>query len=90
MNDGAKKPEIIDTTDVIKPGGVGGVESPGEIIRIKAAVCIAGAALLIGVAGLAAALFLGDSELKAWATGLISLVVGAAIGFVFSGSSNSR
>ena len=51
------------------------------------AAWIAGVALLIGVAFLIAALSIEDTELKSWATGLISLVVGAAIGFVFSNNS---
>ena len=82
-----KKTEVIDSDDVIKPGDVVRVETPGDIIRIRAAAWIAGAALLIGVGFLTAALQMNDTDLKSWATGLISLVVGAAIGFVFSGNS---
>ena len=82
-----EKPEVIESDDIIKPGDVSRVETPGDILRIKAAACIAGAALLIGVGFLTAALQMNDTDLKSWATGLISLVVGAAIGFVFSGSS---
>ena len=88
MSNDAKKPEVIDSDDVIRPGDVSRVETPGDIIRIKAAAWISGAAVLIGVAFLTAALLMNDTDLKSWATGLISLVVGTAIGFVFS--SNSR
>ena len=87
MNNDGKKPEVIISDDLIKPGDVGRVETPGDIIRIKVAAWIAGVALLIGVAFLIAALSIEDTELKSWATGLISLVVGAAIGFVFSNNS---
>ena len=87
MNNSVKKPEVIESGDMIKPGDVGRVETPGDIIRIKVAAWIAGVALLIGVAFLIAALSIDDAELKSWATGLISLVVGAAIGFVFSNNS---
>lgn len=81
-----EKTEVIDSDDVIKPGDVSRVETPGDIIRIKAAAWIAGAALLIGVGFLVAALGMNDTDLKSWATGLISLVVGTAIGFVFGGN----
>ena len=87
MSNGAKKTEVIDSDAVIKPGDVVRVETPGDIIRIKSAAWIAGAALLIGVGFLIAALAMSDTDLKSWATGLISLVVGTAIGFVFSGNS---
>jgi hypothetical protein len=35
---------------------------------------------------LAVSLWSHDDELKTWATGLISLVVGAALGYAFSGN----
>lgn len=81
---------IIESDDVLKPGSVGNVESPGEMLRIKAAAGIAAASLLIGVIFLIASLFNQDKELQVWASGLISLVVGAAIGFIFSGGTNGR
>ncbi len=84
MNNDGKKPEVIVSDDLIKPGDVSRVETPGDLIRIKVAGWIAGVALLIGTLFLIAALWINDTELKSWATGLISLVVGAAIGFVFS------
>ena len=87
MNNDGKKPEVIFSDDLIKPGDVSRVETPGDIIRIKVAGWIAGVALLIGTLFLIAALWTDDTELKSWATGLISLVVGAAIGFVFSNNS---
>ena len=87
MNNGVKKPEVIKSGDVIRLSDVTRVETPGDIIRIKAAGWVASAALLIGVVFLSVALSMDDTELKSWATGLISLVVGAAIGFVFSSKS---
>lgn len=89
MNNDGKKPEVIVSDDLIKPGDVSRVETPGDLIRIKVAGWIAGVALLIGTLFLFAALWIDDTELKSWATGLISLVVGAAIGFVFSNNSRS-
>ena len=87
MSNGVQRREVIDSGDVIRPGDVTRVETPGDIIRIKAAAWIAGAAVLIGVGFLIAALWMNDTDLKSWATGLVSLVVGTAIGFVFSGNS---
>jgi len=74
--------QIIQSDEVIKPDSV--AENRGELIRVKAGAWIAGGALAIGTLFLIIALYLGDAELRAWATGLISLVVGTAIGFVFS------
>lgn len=85
---GGPVPDIINSDDVIKPGKVE-VDPNPELIKVKAAVVIALAALLIGSVALCIALKLSDNELKTWATGLISLVVGAAIGFVFSSSGNA-
>lgn len=87
MNNDVESPEVIVSDDLIKPGDIRRVETPGDLIRIKVAAWIAGVALLIGVGFLIAALSADDAELKSWATGLISLVVGAAIGFVFSNNS---
>ncbi|HEY4547629.1 MAG TPA: hypothetical protein VIG90_14555 [Pedomonas sp.] len=79
--------QIIQSDEVIKPDSV--VENRGELIRIKAGAWIAGGALAIGTTFLIVSLYLGDAELRAWATGLISLVVGTAIGFVFSNANRS-
>jgi len=79
--------QIIQSDEVIKPDSV--VENRGELIRIRAGAWIAGGALAIGTVFLMIALYLRDAELRAWATGLISLVVGTAIGFVFSKTSRS-
>lgn len=87
MEDKRKATEIINANEVIVPGAVTRVETPGDLFKIKAATIIAGASVLIGVAFLIAALWLNDSVLKSWSTGIISLVVGAAIGFVFSNKS---
>lgn len=78
---------IIQSDEVIKPDSV--AEDRQELIRVRAGAWIAGGALAIGTAFLIIALYLRDAELRAWATGLISLVVGTAIGFVFSNSQRS-
>ena len=82
MNSHPSNHEIINSGDVIEPGNVAGFETPGDMLRIKASAIISGAALFIGVGFLVWALLANNSELQTWATGLISLVVGAAIGFV--------
>lgn len=80
--------EIINSGDLIKKGQI--VESPTHILKVKAALWIAGAAVIVGVIFLVAALCLKDVSLQSWATGLISLVVGTAIGFVFGGNTNNQ
>lgn len=84
------KPETIQSTEVIPRGKVSAVETRGDYLRIAVSASISAAALLIGVGFLATAIYLGDAELKTWATGLISLVVGTAIGFAFSGTSGGN
>ena len=64
-------------------------DNRGEIIRVRAGAWIAGGALAIGTLFLVISLFLRDAELRTWATGLISLVVGTAIGFVFSNANRN-
>ncbi len=81
--------EVIKSDEIIKRGKVSVDEPPSQMLKTKAALVIAIAALVIGVGFLIAALWMADNELKVWATGLISLVVGAAIGFVFSSSTSS-
>ena len=80
--------ETIDTDDVLAPASIR--ESKSDIIRTKAAAWISGASLLIGSVFLVVALVKSDTELRAWATGLISLVVGAAIGYAFTSSSSNQ
>ena len=82
-------PEKIQSDRVIVPGSVSRVETRGDIIRIQVAAWISGAALLVGVTFLGLAIWIKDSDLQSWATGLISLVVGTAIGFAFSSSNRS-
>lgn len=76
--------ETITSTEVIPAGSV----EKGDYLKIVVAAGISAAAVIIASGFLVAAIYLNDSELKTWATGLISLVVGAAIGFVFSGSND--
>lgn len=75
-------PEQISSVEVVPPGSV----EPFDVERFKivAAIAISGAALVLGFISLIIAVTTEDSELKTWSTGLISLVVGAAIGFAFS------
>jgi len=78
-------PEQISSVELIPEGGV----RPSRLDEVKtiSALIIAGVALLIGVLFLGVGLYSDDKELRTWATGLISLVVGAAIGFAFSNKS---
>lgn len=81
--------EIIETTNEIELGAVV-IEKATDKMRVLAAAIIAGASLLLGSVFLATAIYTADNELRTWATGLISLVVGAAIGFIFSSSGNGN
>ena len=76
--------EEIRSVDVIPKKGVSPVETKGDVIKIVASSFISILAIAIGTYMLNVALEKQDDELKSWATGLISLVVGAAIGFAFS------
>lgn len=78
----SSKPEQISTFDVVPAGSVSPFDVEG--LKIKAAIGISGAAMVLGFVSLIIAVCTADSELKTWATGLISLVVGTAIGFAFS------
>jgi hypothetical protein len=76
------KPEQISSVDVVPPGSVQPIDVEGW--KIIAAISISGASLVLGFVSLIIAVWIDDNELKTWATGLISLVVGTAIGFAFS------
>lgn len=82
-NSTGNEPEKISSDAVISRGEV----SDSDEMKVKWALFLSGAAVVIGVAFLITGLVLKDAELRTWATGLISLVVGAALGFAFSGSS---
>ena len=85
MNDNsAHEPEIIKSDDVIHKGELG-VETRGEIIKIKASIWITVSALFIACLILGAAVYMKNSELQTWATGLISAIAGAAISYGFAG-----
>lgn len=77
--------KTVDVDDFFQPGSVD--EPSPEYVKVVAAKQIALCAIGIGVVFLGLSLWLKDSELRSWATGLISLVVGAAIGFIFGGNS---
>jgi hypothetical protein len=76
------KPEQLTSTEIVPPGSVGPFDV--EQMKMLAALVISGLAVVIGFTALLIAVCYHDDELKTWATGLISLVVGAAIGFAFS------
>lgn len=80
----APGPEQISSTEVVPPGSVNPIDV--ERLKMLAAIWISGAAVILGFIALIVAICTKDAELKTWATGLISLVVGAAIGFAFSTS----
>ena len=82
-------PEIIQSNAVVPPGAVSRVETRGDIIKIKVAAWISGAAVVVGIVFLSVAIWIEDSDLQSWSTGLISLVVGTAIGFAFSSGNRS-
>jgi hypothetical protein len=81
MDTGTKETEIIRSSQVLKQDEVGRVETRGEIIRIKASMWIVAATLLIGCATLALSIVDDKVELQTWATGLISGITGAALGY---------
>lgn len=78
------KPEIIDSNDVIHKGTVA-IEMRAEIYKIKASIWITVLALLVACVILGVAVYLKNTELQTWATGLISAVAGAAISYGFAG-----
>ena len=82
--------EKINSADAVTRDQFSDVAIKTEFLRTKAAIYITAAALLIGVIFLGVAIHIGDDELKAWASGIISLVVGAAIGFVCGNGSVSN
>lgn len=77
--------ETINSREIVPPGSVEVPEKPSDRWRMIGALAIAGFAVLIGTIFAGVALYLGNNELLTWATGLISLVVGAAIGYLFGG-----
>ena len=76
--------KTIEVDELFRPGSVD--EPSPEYVKVVAAKQIALWSIGIGVVFLGLSLWLKDSELRSWATGLISLVVGAAIGFIFGGN----
>jgi hypothetical protein len=80
-------PEKIDSDELITRGSV--AETDPNVLKLKVSLWISGGALAVGFISLLIAVKINDQELKTWATGLISLVVGTAIGFAFSSSNKS-
>lgn len=78
------KPEIIVSDRLIKERDVGGV----DLVKVKASVKIAYSSLAIAAIVLVVSIYAGDTDLRSWATGLISSIAGAALayGFVTRGS----
>lgn len=60
-----------------------------EYLKVKTALIISSGGLAVGVLFLGLALYVENHGLQTWAMGLISLVVGAAIGYVFGGTAPS-
>lgn len=77
--------EQIESREIVPTGSVDVEEKPSDTWRILGALIIAGCAIFLGAMFASIALWVDNSELLTWATGLISLVVGAAIGFLFGG-----
>jgi hypothetical protein len=77
----AKPTEIIESAQILERGGIIRVETRAEIIRVKASMWFVGATLAIAVAILLLAVWRDRNDLQTWATGLISGILGAAIGF---------
>jgi hypothetical protein len=79
------KPEIIVSDRVIRGRDVGDV----DLAKVRASVIIVYCSLGIAAAVLIFSICAGDSDLKAWASGLISSIAGAALayGFVTKGGS---
>ncbi len=82
--------DTIESLDVIESDSVTIPERDTDKMKVKAAVRITAASLLLGAAFLAVSIWVKDNELRAWATGLISLVVGASIGFLFNGGNGTQ
>lgn len=80
----ARQPEIIRSNDVIQKEDVGRVETKGDIIKIWASIAIGTLSLVIACGVLGGGMYLGNTELQLWATGLISGVAGAAITYGFN------
>lgn len=78
--------EQIKSDDLIPANSVSLVIARTEQMRVKAATVIAGAAVVVAAIFLVIGIFIDDTDLKTWAMGLISMVVGTAIGFVFGNS----
>jgi hypothetical protein len=79
-----REPEIIASDQVLHRGTVGRVDSPTDIMRVKAALVITVIALVIGVGTLMVSAANDNNQLQAWATGLISAIAGAAISYGFN------
>jgi hypothetical protein len=81
MEASGKPTEIIESSQILERGAVSRVETRAEIIRVKASMWFVGATLAIAVTILLLAVWQGRNDLQTWATGLISGISGAAIGF---------
>jgi hypothetical protein len=77
-------PETIESTDVLARQAVSHV-SMVEVLRIKASLWFAGAVLLIATATLLVSSIYNQRELQTWATGIISAITGAALGYGLNG-----
>ncbi len=81
--------EQLKSDDIIPVNAVSLVAVRTEQMRVKAAIGIAATAVVVATSFLLIGITMGDADLKTWAMGLISMVVGTAIGFVFGNGNTS-
>lgn len=78
-DNGAHKPEIIVSDRVIKDREVEDV----DLVKVRASLRIAYWALGIATVVLILSVQFKDTDLRSWATGLISSIAGAALAYGF-------
>lgn len=79
-------PEIIVSDRVIKGRDVEDV----DFVKVRASVRIAYIALFIATGILAFSMYTKDTDLRSWATGLISSIAGAALAYGFVAKAGSK
>jgi hypothetical protein len=86
----AHRTEVIRSDTVLSNESVEIPERRTHKIKVMAAVSMAAAGIVIGVAFLIAAVVLKDGELRTWSMGLITFVLGSVLGYGFGNSSASE
>lgn len=84
--DDKHKPEIIVSDRVIAERDVEDV----DLVKVRASVRIVYWALAIAGAVLVLSVYNGDTDLRSWATGLISSIAGAALAYGFVARSGGK